>query len=239
MTIEVANRLIEYRKKAKLSQEELADKLGVSRQAVSKWERGEASPDTDNLIALAKLYNVTLDELINSNSEDINNESGSEENTNVSIGPGHIDVGDSVHVGFDGIVVTDKDTKIKIKRKSAKHYIFLSAIEASFTLIVLLVYIIMGCCYKGTFGVNNINAWAALWPLFIFIPLPSTLRIALETKKFTAFAYPLLVTGIYCFLGMLLNLWHPMWVLFITIPVYYSFFGVIDSKLLHKHIHIE
>ena len=64
MTLETANRLFELRKKHNLSQEELAEKLGVSRQAVSKWERSEASPDTDNLIALAKIYELSLDELI-------------------------------------------------------------------------------------------------------------------------------------------------------------------------------
>lgn len=64
MTIETANRLFQLRKQQGLSQEELAEKLGVSRQAVSKWERSEASPDTDNLIALAKIYGLTLDELI-------------------------------------------------------------------------------------------------------------------------------------------------------------------------------
>lgn len=64
MTIETANRLYELRKKHNLSQEELAEKLGVSRQAVSKWERSEASPDTDNIIALAKIYGLSLDELI-------------------------------------------------------------------------------------------------------------------------------------------------------------------------------
>ncbi len=64
MNLETANRLVEYRKKHNLSQEEVAEKIGVSRQAVSKWERVEASPDTDNLIALAHLYNVSLDELV-------------------------------------------------------------------------------------------------------------------------------------------------------------------------------
>ena len=52
------------RKEQKLSQEELSDKLAVSRQAVSKWERGEAYPDTENLIAISKLFNVSIDELI-------------------------------------------------------------------------------------------------------------------------------------------------------------------------------
>ena len=69
MNIETANRLYQYRKKNNLSQEELAAKIGVSRQAVSKWERAEASPDTDNLILLAKLYGVTLDDLLQGEGE--------------------------------------------------------------------------------------------------------------------------------------------------------------------------
>lgn len=67
MTIETANKLLKLRKQHNLSQEELAEKLGISRQAISKWERAEASPDTDNLILLARLYNVSLDELLNVN----------------------------------------------------------------------------------------------------------------------------------------------------------------------------
>ncbi len=52
MREETAKRLFEYRKAYGYSQEELAEKIGVSRQAISKWERGESSPDTENLIAL-------------------------------------------------------------------------------------------------------------------------------------------------------------------------------------------
>lgn len=66
MNLQIANRLLQLRKERGLSQEELADQLGISRQAVSKWERAEASPDTDNLICLAKLYNVSLDYLLQS-----------------------------------------------------------------------------------------------------------------------------------------------------------------------------
>ena len=67
MNIDIANRLYEMRKKNNLSQEELAEKIGVSRQAVSKWERAEASPDTDNLILLSKIYNISMDELLSTN----------------------------------------------------------------------------------------------------------------------------------------------------------------------------
>ncbi len=68
MNIEIANRLRQMRNKNGLSQEELAAKMGVSRQAVSKWERAEASPDTENLILLAKLYGISIDELLNTDS---------------------------------------------------------------------------------------------------------------------------------------------------------------------------
>ena len=64
MNVEIAQRLAELRRKRGYSQEALANALGLSRQAVSKWERAESSPDTENLIALARLYGVSLDELI-------------------------------------------------------------------------------------------------------------------------------------------------------------------------------
>lgn len=63
MNLETANRLISLRKRMGLSQEDLAYRLGVSRQAVSKWERGESSPDVDNAIMLGRIYGVSLDEL--------------------------------------------------------------------------------------------------------------------------------------------------------------------------------
>lgn len=64
MNIKLADRLVALRKENGYSQEVLAEKLGLSRQSISKWERAEASPDTDNLIALAQVYNMTLDELL-------------------------------------------------------------------------------------------------------------------------------------------------------------------------------
>ena len=56
--------LVRLRKEHGLSQNDLAEKLNVSRQAVSRWEQGTAMPSTDNLIYLSKLYGITLDALI-------------------------------------------------------------------------------------------------------------------------------------------------------------------------------
>ena len=82
MNIEIANRLVSLRKANHLSQEELAAKIGISRQAVSKWERAEACPDTDNLILLANLYKISLDELLKTDEpvETENEEENKEEN---------------------------------------------------------------------------------------------------------------------------------------------------------------
>ena len=49
----------------RLTQEDVAEHLQVSRQAVAKWEKGESMPDIENCMALAKLYDVTLDNLVN------------------------------------------------------------------------------------------------------------------------------------------------------------------------------
>ncbi|MBR4112656.1 MAG: helix-turn-helix domain-containing protein [Ruminiclostridium sp.] len=56
--------LKKLRKTARLTQEQVAEKLNVSRQSVAKWESGDALPDIDNCIMLARLYNVTIDDLV-------------------------------------------------------------------------------------------------------------------------------------------------------------------------------
>ena len=60
----LGNNLFQARKKVGLSQETVAEKLGVSRQPISKWETDETVPDIYQTKRLAKLYNLTLDELI-------------------------------------------------------------------------------------------------------------------------------------------------------------------------------
>lgn len=56
----------------KLTQEELAFSINVSRQVIAKWEKGESTPDLSHCQSLAKLYNVTLDSLVNFDGEDTN-----------------------------------------------------------------------------------------------------------------------------------------------------------------------
>lgn len=67
----ISMRIRELRKQAKLSQEMMAEKIGVSRQAITKWETGLGVPDIENLVAIADLFKLSLDELMG---RDIENE---------------------------------------------------------------------------------------------------------------------------------------------------------------------
>lgn len=63
----LSEKLYELRKKSNLSQEQLAEQLGVSRQAVSKWESGKAVPESETLISISEYFGVTLDYLMKEN----------------------------------------------------------------------------------------------------------------------------------------------------------------------------
>lgn len=75
-------KLLFLRKQNGLTQLELAEKLNVSRQAISRWEVGTAAPSTDNLKELSNLYDVSVDYLLGDNSEDIGGTSDTQEKPN-------------------------------------------------------------------------------------------------------------------------------------------------------------
>lgn len=62
--------LMELRKMSSMSQEELAEKIGVSRQTLSKYETGETLPDIEKCMALAEVFGVTIDDLVHYTKED-------------------------------------------------------------------------------------------------------------------------------------------------------------------------
>lgn len=66
-------KLYELRKEKKLSQEEVADKLNVTRQTVSKWETNQSTPDFDKVLPLCELFGISADELLSGNKKEENN----------------------------------------------------------------------------------------------------------------------------------------------------------------------
>lgn len=231
MNIEIANRLVELRKANNLSQEALAEKLGISRQAVSKWERAEASPDTDNLILLARLYNISLDELLKTDEEIIpeadmdeaDKKQNDEEYVHVGFEGIHVkDKDGEVHVGWRGIHVMDKNDEVHIGKdginvngENLRDHIFTRGRKTDFPLglIAIVIYIAIGFMYE---------LWHPGWLIFFLVPIISSAIHAIKEKRADYFAYPVLVVWIFLCSGVVKNIWHPTWVLFLTIPVYYE-----------------
>ncbi|MCM1286314.1 MAG: helix-turn-helix transcriptional regulator [Acetobacter sp.] len=245
MNMETAKRLYECRKSAGYSQEMLAEKIGVSRQAISKWERGESSPDTDNLIALSKVYNITIDELINS---DVKPEKKSEETAEeaaeeyVSFKNGiHVHNGtDKVDIDFSGIhVETNKGESVHIgkgrgvhidgidEKYILKHHKAFSMIEALVPILSIIAFLAVGFALE--------NGWKYSWLIFLLIPIIESFIEAVKHRDPNRFAYPVFVAGVYLTYGMCMSVWHPTWIIFLTIPIYYIVFGILKPKKEKKN----
>ena len=80
--MKLSENLKKIRKENNLSQEQLAEQLGVSRQAVSKWESGQSYPEMDKVFNICKLYNYNIDELLNENVTSVKEEKEAKNNFN-------------------------------------------------------------------------------------------------------------------------------------------------------------
>lgn len=216
MNLETANRLYELRKQQGLSQEELAEKLGVSRQAVSKWERSEASPDTDNLIALAKIYGLTLDELVfGEKTTEKKSEETPKGTSKVDIGPMGIfvesDDGDKVQINLKGIKVTESE-KEKYENSGVK--IDLGGIK-------------IGSSADFDFSEDFDDDDDDEDEDDKYDPNP-------KSRFWKAVPYPIICAALYLLFGCynICGGWGKSWIIFITIPLYYSLIDVIFKRRL-------
>ena len=215
---EIANRLAEIRREQGLSQEELAERLGLSRQAISKWERGESQPDMGNLIALADVYGMTIDEMVcrgtssgdgaeatapTGDGDEPIEQPKSPEGADAPDGPSGSNVPDSAQVsvgasGFEADAAADAGTS----------------------------------AYPPPTG-TPIDPYAGFDPYGDPDPYGSPQSYAAASapmpqqpprrrrNPMLLFPYPVLVAGIYLILGFVFGLWHPGWIIFFTIPFYY------------------
>lgn len=233
MTIEIADRLIKLRKKNGYSQEELADKLGLSRQAVSKWERAEASPDTDNLICLAKLYGVSLDELLSTEDdvETIVNEQVKKEEPEKDSIKLTDDEGNSLVIKDNHIRCCDKDGNL-IERdpKITKGIRIVNIIEAALGIVALVAYILLG---------TLVGMWFNAWVVFFVPEIICSIARCVVKKNANNFNMPFAAAFTFFFVcmvipGTYMNLWHPMWVVFLAIPLYYMIVKLINRIIRKK-----
>ena len=254
MDLAMAQRLVDRRKAAGLSQEALAAQLGVSRQAVSKWERSESSPDTDNLIALAALYGVSLDELLYG--EAASDADGSEDGSTETVDEAkeaedsaeHADCGDKplvdislargihvidpnkgedVHVGWNGIHVTNE-------RKGEEVHVgpdgvYVDTLEDDGHSV--------HTDDDGTVTIDGetFSSWKEAHDKLDHHGKHFHTKVGRTWNKFP---FPALVALAYLVLGIVYGTWAAGLFLVFLIPVYYAFGDFIDQRHLSKLIDV-
>lgn len=247
MDITTANRLYELRKQHGYSQDELADKLNVSRQAISKWERSESSPDTDNLIALARLYGVSLDELLNYTPTNASadakktdeqttddNIENSDENAQSTVNNDKTDAktfdfdnnGDRVHIDENGIYVHDKD---------GSDVVINGGIAKLVNKVVGTIHLENGKKTTANekdvnYGEHGSNGSAVhIKNGHITFDNQKTKNIAIASSIVNGVTF-LLCTLAYLLIGFLCNLWHPGWILFLVPFIVGGIFDTIAKR---------
>ncbi|MCD7729409.1 MAG: helix-turn-helix domain-containing protein [Clostridia bacterium] len=198
-----ANNLYYLRKQSGISQEELADRLNVSRQAVSKWETGESYPETEKIIAICDMYGVTMDELIRG---DI---TVKKEN----------DVPDEPQTKTAETIPDENQGDHEENEKNNPHKAAEIAIIPILWTASAIIYLILGIF---------LSLWHPAWIIFVFMPaVISGVEIAFvpkekRLKKVLGFIESLAIFGSttgYLLCGFLLGWWGTMWVLFLLIPI--------------------
>lgn len=254
MDLAMAQRLVDRRKAAGLSQEALAAQLGVSRQAVSKWERSESSPDTDNLIALAALYGVSLDELLygEAASDADSSEDGSTETVDeakeaedsaehadcgdkplvdISLARGiHVidpNKGEEVHVGWNGIHVTNE-------RKGEEVHVGPDGVHVN-TLEDDGHSVHTNEDGTVTIDGETFSSWKEAHDKLDHHGKHFHTKVGRTWNKFP---FPALVALAYLVLGIVYGTWAAGLFLVFLIPVYYAFGDFIDQRHLSKLIDV-
>lgn len=199
MNIAIANRLVELRSAKGWTQEELAEKLDVSRQAVSKWERAESSPELDKLMALSRLYGISLDSLLDTG---FRPEASfpPEESGSCAQGKGggsaeERESGDPSGTYPESPAPPQQVPDVAAAARSAggrEEQEILEALAAD----------------DAPESVEPARR-SAEWIL-------------------GSFPYPIAVALVYLLLGFTGNWWHPGWLLFLTVPLYYLMGAGID-----------
>lgn len=254
MDLAMAQRLVDRRKAASLSQEALAAQLGVSRQAVSKWERSESSPDTDNLIALAALYGVSLDELLYG--EAASDADGSEDGSTETVDEAkeaedsaeHADCGDKplvdislargihvidpnkgeeVRVGWNGIHVTNE-------RKGEEVHVGPDGVHVD-TLEDDGHSVHTNDDGTVTIDGETFSSWKEAHDKLDHHGKHFHTKVGRAWNKFP---FPALVTLAYLVLGIVYGTWATGLFLVFLIPVYYALGEFFDQRHLSKLIDV-
>lgn len=147
----LSDNLKKIRKEHNLSQEQLAERLGVSRQSVSKWESSQAYPEMDKMLQLCQMFNLNMDDLLNQDIKEVNNVKQAKNNINKFIDD-----------FLDYITKTiDMFSGMKLKEK----------IKCIFEQITIVGIITIALFIIGVFGYNIFGSLFSFLPFHIYNPI--------------------------------------------------------------------
>ena len=222
----IGSKLLQLRKKAGLSQGEMADRLGVSRQAISKWECDESLPDTENLIMIAKLFAISLDELVD-------NVPAAQEacaQSNEANGPAKAlcagDDGEEDDDEEDDDEDNEDDDEVDNATTEKQKRLLRVLYAIPGPILLTAVFLLWGFLFDG---------WSVAWTVYLLVPVFNSVLACFRTRRVSSFAFPVFITFVYCLIGMQWGLWHPCWILFFSIPVFYPIAEAIDGNNKHKN----
>ena len=234
MNNDIAQRLAEMRRSRGYSQEELAWKLGLSRQAISKWERAESSPDTGNLLALSRLYGVTLDELVCGSDADTERHSV-EESTAVVVPaetPAPEPVGTPVPIAMPAETVSEPvpaTTPVSAPASVVTEPAPTVAPEPVATPAAMPT------------AAPTVGAAPTVAPTPAAAPTvgaaPTVAPTPIKRSAWSTFPYPVACALAYLVIGFCFGWWHPAWIIFFTIPFYYWLVKTIHDDPIYRQNH--
>ena len=245
MNVEIAQRLAELRRERGFSQEDLATQLGLSRQAVSKWERAESAPDMGNLIALADLYEVTIDELLRVSPEveedmryEAQERATSAENEVVEAAAAAQEA--AVRAQSAAAEAATVATVAKESAEPAKVVVEVNAPRPAAPPMpgapAQQPPFVQGAPYGAPRPVPPMSSSPMTppptsMPSTPMAPSPASMPVPAPAPKdpLQSFPYPLRCAVIFLLVGFCFGWWHPGWVIFLTIPFYYWAVNVLEA----------
>lgn len=191
--MDLGNRLYELRKTKKISQEEAAEKLGVTRQTISKWETNQSQPDFDKILPICDLYEITTEELFG-------NQKGSKQ---------------TLESSSNTLGENDSKKKTAFVVSASVFLYFIAVIwiilATSFSYIdeIIAVSIFLLIC-----------AFATVWLIYHFMSIPKKeeAQEKLKKKEIEKFdgIIALVFTCIYLFVSFTTTAWHITWLIWIV-----------------------
>lgn len=235
MNVEIAQRLAKLRRERGYSQEELAEKLGLSRQAVSKWERAESSPDTGNLVALANLYGVTLDELLRFDGDIEDDMRYEAQDRTASAEAKAQEAAERARAAAAQAAAAAAQVQAAQTVAAAAQCAPGAPVPPHAAAPIPAPTGAPAYCAAPPAPPTHPNAPGAPFPPHAAAspvpPQPSAAQPDGEHRhgSWSSFPYPILCVIVFLLAGFFWGIWHPAWIVFLTIPLYYYIAIVIDN----------